>query len=236
MKKSKLIGLWALTFVTGAVVGGACLCAYLPGTARTNPVSYRAQNGLDGAQLPSLEEATLLPGVSEVADDEPVVKSSADIPTHLVRSNLPEDMVLGTSTPQSHPVSADGVLLNDAQNTVVLNAQRPATRASDQSNITMIQAPVGVKRISTLDQYKKFKQQARGSYPVADFAKEDVIVLESTSNLPDKVFEIVSAQPDGKNLKVVYRVNMFGLDKKTNTHSALKVKKSNLPIVLEQVL
>ena len=40
---------------------------------------------------------------------------------------------------------------------------------------------------------------------------------------------------DGKIL-VTYRVNVFGLDKKINTHSAVRIAKRDLPIELKQVL
>ena len=135
-----------------------------------------------------------------------------------------------------NPDNPTSVVLSDEQKSVVLNARQPAQRAADGSNLTLIEAPVSVKRIKTLDEYKAFKTQARGSYPTADFAKEEVVVLESVSNLPDKVFEIVDIAPEGGNLKVRYRVNVFGLDKKINTHSAQKIDKSSLPIILEQVL
>ena len=119
---------------------------------------------------------------------------------------------------------------------MVLNSQKPAQRAADGTSITLIDAPVQIKRIKTLEGYKAFKRTALGSYPTADFAKEEVVVLESQSNLPDKVFEIVSIEPDGNDLKLRYRVNVFGLDKKTNTHSAQKISKTTKNIVLEQVL
>ena len=164
------------------------------------------------------------------------MKTSAELPSQLVRSDLPEDVVLGGETTLPIAQKPAGVVLSDGQNTVVVNAQRPAQRAADGTSITMIEAPVQVKRIQTLDQYKEFKRVARGSYPTADFAKEEVLVLESASNLPDKVFEIVEIVPEGENLKVRYRVNVFGLDQKTNTHSAQKMARTKANIVLEQVL
>ena len=61
-------------------------------------------------------------------------------------------------------------------------------------------------------------------------------MLESASNLPDKVFEIQNVKEENGQWVVKYRVSVFGLDKKTNTHSATVIKKKNLPIVLKQVL
>ena len=185
--------------------------------------------------LAQLEEAGLPGNVQEIAVDN-AFKSSAEIPSQLVRSDLPKDIVLGGEAATQAEEKPSGIVLSDGQNTVVLNSQKPAQRATDGTSITMIEAPVSIKRIQTLDDYKAFKRVALGSYPTADFAKEEVVVLESQSNLPDKVFEIVSIEPDGSNLKLRYRVNVFGLDKKTNTHSAQKISKTSKNIVLEQVL
>lgn len=234
MKKSKIITLWVLTFITGMVVGAACM----RWSAREVRVKYAAcqASKLDALRLAQWEEASLPEGTQEVQTDN-TPQSSADLPSQLVRSNLPQDMVgVGHVTAQPTDETPGGVVLSDAQNTVVLNARLPAQRAADDSKITLIEAPVSVKRIADLSAYKTFKQTARGSYPVADFAKEEVIVLESASNLPDNVFEIVDITPQADSLRVRYRVNILGLDKKINTHSAQKINKSALPVTLEQVL
>ena len=235
MKKSKLVLLWVLTFAAGLVCGGGVMVLW--NNAHT-PVAARCVTRDPGTQLllAQLEEAGLPDNMQEAAADN-APKSSAELPSQLVRSDLPEDVVLGGEvTMAAETEKPSGVVLSDGQNTVVLNSQRPAQRAADGTSITMIEAPVSVKRIKTLDDYKAFKRVALGSYPAADFAQEEVVVLESQSNLPDKVFEIVSIEPDGENLKLRYRVNVFGLDQKTNTHSAQKISKTSKNIVLEQVL
>lgn len=237
MKKSKLVLLWVLTFAAGLVCGGSVVWYFTSAAARA--CSCRACPACPVSAdllLAQLEEAGLPDNMQEMAADH-APKSSADLPSQLVRSDLPEDVVLGGEVaPAAETEKPSGVVLSDGQNTVVLNSQRPAQRAADGTSITMIEAPVAVKRIKTLDDYKAFKRTALGSYPTADFAQEEVIVLESQSNLPDKVFEIVSVEPDGENLKLRYRVNVFGLDKKTNTHSAQKISKTKANIILEQVL
>ncbi len=226
-----------LIFVSGAVFGGVvswyfwmkaaeqvpCTCA-LPRSEETNLL------------LAQLEQAALPDDVQE-PQEETRPQRADEMPSQLVRTDWPEDLVMGAQ-PQAGemPAKPAGVVLDDTQNTVVLNAKRPPHRAADGSSITMIEAPVAAKRITSLDEYKAFKREARGSYPQADFAKEEVLVLESQSNLPDKVFEIVEIIPGPEDVKVMYRVNMFGLDKKTNTHSAQKMPKTKLPVVLEQVL
>ena len=116
------------------------------------------------------------------------------------------------------------------------NSQSETQPTEDASRISMISAPVAAKVIDSLEKYRSFKRSARGSYPSVDFKKQQILVLESASNLPDKVFEIVSVEEvDGKRL-VSYRVNIFGLDKKINTHSVVLIDKKNLPLELKQVL
>ena len=100
----------------------------------------------------------------------------------------------------------------------------------------MIEAPVRWLVIRNLDEYKAFKKRARGGYPTLDFNKQMLIVLESDSNFPDNIFEIVSAEKQDGALVVSYRVNILGLDKKINSHSVLPVDKTQLPIQLKQVL
>lgn len=102
--------------------------------------------------------------------------------------------------------------------------------------IVMISAPVKWLLIRNLDEYKEFKRRARGGYPTVDFTKQMLVVLESDSNFPDNVFEIVSAEKQDGALVVSYRVNILGLDKKINSHTVLPVQKTQLPIALKQVL
>lgn len=221
--------------VCGGFVGGKYVLSH---TSAPAPAVCAASAEPADLLLARLEDAALPQDVTEVQDEQKRLHSASEIPSQLVRTDLPDDIVLGLKPQQPEgPEKPAGIELNDAQNTVVLQAQKPANRVADNSSsITMIEAPVTVKRIQTLDGYKEFKHVARGSYPAADFSKEEVIVLESQSNLPDKAFEIVEIIPGEKEIKVLYRVNLFGLDKKTNTHSAQKISKSKLPAVLEQVL
>ena len=130
------------------------------------------------------------------------------------------------------------VVLGDVDHTAVPSATAPVKMdpSAEKSNMSMIDAPVQVRVIKTLDDYKKFKQKARGKYPSADFSKDYIVVLESASNLPDKVFEIQDVQEKDGKMLVIYRVNIFGLDQKTNTHSAVRIDKRDLPVELKQVL
>ncbi len=120
---------------------------------------------------------------------------------------------------------------------VAIGPQESASaNEQEDSNISLIAAPVKTFLIKNTDEYKLFKTRARGGYPEVDFNKQMLVVLESDSNLPDNIFEIVSAEVKDGQLVIAYRVNVFGLDKKTNTHTAIAVEKTELPIELKQVL
>ena len=101
---------------------------------------------------------------------------------------------------------------------------------------TLLQVPVQYILIKNTDEYKTFKTKARGGYPEVDFSKQMLLVLETQGNLPDKVLELDSAEVKEGKLLVKYRVNILGLDKKTNTHTVLPVDKTELPVELKQVL
>ena len=227
--------LLVLVFLSGAVFGGFCAGVYVK--AHT-PAPVTCAPRADGADLllAQLEQAGLPDDVKPAEEIPNSIHSASELPSQLVRAELPTDMVLGGVVKQEVSQQPAGVVLDEAQTQVVLQARKPAQRATDGSSITLIEAPVEVKRIRSLDEYKQFKRVARGSYPMADFSKEEVFVLESQSNLPDKAFEIVELIPTETELKVLYRVNVLGLDQKTNTHSAQKAPKTSLPVVLEQVL
>lgn len=224
--------LLVLVFLSGAVFGGFIGGEYVK---KHTPAPVPCVRHADGADLllARLEQDGSPDGEQTIQP-----QSAAQLPSQLVRAELPADILLGVKPENaSSPAKTSGIVLDDTQTAVVLQAQKPAHRASDeQSSITLIEAPVKVKRIQSLDDYKQFKHTARGSYPTADFSKEEVFVLESESNLPDKAFEIVEIVPTESDIKVLYRVNLLGLDQKTNTHSAQKVAKMKLPVVLEQVL
>ncbi len=225
-----------LVFLSGAVFGGGGLYFWQQAHPQELPLCA-ARPADTQLLLMQLEEAGLPDDVKAAQEDGPALAKSDELPSQLVRADLPDDVVLGVKpATEGEEEKPAGIVLDETQTAVVVRAQKPAQRAADNTSITMIEAPVSVKRIASLDEYKQFKQVARGSYPTADFNKEEVLVLESQSNLPDNVFEIVDLVPDGNSLTVLYRVNLFGLDKKTHTHSAAKVAKVKGPVVLEQVL
>jgi len=204
---------------------------------------FNAQQPADSILTADLRTAELADGVAEENGENDVPQSGTDLPSQLSPIQLEGiSEVYGYKKPepeeqdfsQTAKKSGGVVDLSGAENNVP--AATDNARQAMSSNITMIEAPVKARIIETNEQYKEFKRSARGSYPMADFETEQVLVLESQSNLPDKVFEIAGIEPAGDKMVVLYRVNVFGLDKKTNTHSAVKMDKTDLPIVLEQVL
>ena len=69
-----------------------------------------------------------------------------------------------------------------------------------------------------------------------NFNKQMVVALESASDMPDKMFEIVRVNPTEEAVEVEYRVNIFGLEQKTTTHTTAVLNKTEKPVVLKQVL
>jgi len=164
--------------------------------------------------------------------------------SQLAPINMPEIQTIISRTGNAYETAGNvaafpkaSVEMGDAKYNTFPAAEPGGAQAEElPSSIVMIAAPVEPLLIKTTEEYKQFKRRARGSYPTADFSKHQVLVLESTSNLPDKVFEIQDVQEkDGKWL-VTYRVSVFGLDKKTNTHTASLMPKKDLPLELKQVI
>lgn len=169
----------------------------------------------DGRGLPSqvmLTDMEDIAGVAPKESDEPL--ANPDIPT----KTLSELNLTGNEVASVAPITL------------------PAISSDEETSITMIAAPVRYFVIRNTEEYKEFKRRARGSYPEVDFKKQMVVVLESDSNLPDNVFELVSAEEKDGELVVSYRVNVFRLDKKINSHTVLPVNNTKADIALKQVL
>ncbi len=236
-----------LIICTVAFVAGACTMqwwnmrqvrqdkAFLGTLAETESVFVRDMTtageaeGVSDAQMPQTAAAITVP--SQLSKIE-----VPDVQTVLPRSGA-------EFAPNDEETKSEAVLpvLDPASRVAVGTTVQVPTVASTQtatteSKISMIEAPVEAVLIKSLEEYRDFKRRARGSYPEVDFAKQYLLVLQSSSNLPDKVFEIQTvSDEDGKRI-VTYRVSVFGLDKKTNTHSVAIVDKTDLPLELKQVL
>ena len=236
MKKSTI--LWCLV-----LVAVACLSSVLTGLY----YGRRSQEIVPAARditLIDWEEAQLPEGLEETEPENPIV-DAGNIPSQLTEIHLPgvasvrkpgEEKVSRAIPSDSKPTAV--TLESVSQKVVPLGeAEKVEGAAQEDSARVMIQAPVRYRLINTLDEYKDFKRKARGSYPDVNFAASRVLVLESDSNLPDNLFEIVDVtRTDDDKVLVTYRVDIIGLNEKTNTHSVKVLKKSNREIELRQVL
>lgn len=237
-KKNVLLGLsFIAVFALGMLV---MYFATRPGASAAleeTPERPLAPAG-ESVQVVDMKGASPAQGVVEVKEPEYV--DSAELSSQLSKIKVEGMAGIALRMPEpgeeETPVKTTSVTLPDGASVVSTGVQPAPVAAGEESKITMINAPVKARVIKSTADYKKFKQSARGEYPQVDFNKQMVVVLESDSNLPDKVFEIDDVQTQDGHLLVLYRVNIFGLDKKINTHSAKSVAKQNLPVKLKQVL
>lgn len=101
--------------------------------------------------------------------------------------------------------------------------------------VTMIKAPVAYRVIKNQADFNKFLASARGKYPKVDFAKNDFLILESKSELADYIFQIDKIEKADGKLRVDFRVNIFGLEKRAESHAYAIIDK-NANVELRQVL
>lgn len=104
-----------------------------------------------------------------------------------------------------------------------------------ENQISFIQAPVRYRLIQNSSQYQKVKDNLTFAGKV-DFSKEMLLLLESASNLSDGFFQIKSVENNGKEIIVSYSFNIIGANDKESKISAQKTAKSDLPVILQQVL
>ena len=187
----------------------------------------------------SLNEEIILP------EDKVVVrKDGRDLPSQIVLTDLseiagvaPKESEENTSPEDSPKTPAPlDLQLTGSEVASVAPQTLPTGPMAEDSQISLIAAPVTYFLIKNTDEYKAFKKRARGGYPEVDFNKQALIVLESDSNLPDNVFELVTSEEKDGVLEVTYRVNVFRLDKKINSHTVLPIAKTQKPVELKQVL
>lgn len=240
MNKDIKIG-WLVSLLAAMVLGAWLGKIYERKHCPSRCPSRVAHSGQQ-AVLPDLRGAELPQGMEEF--DQSQMHSAEEIPSQLVPINLPnvksveKPSLPGEESAAWVPSSAPSpIVLQQGRQTVVPLPSTPVNSVDgEETKITMIEAPVKLKTIKTLEEYKTFKRSAKGKYPDVDFSKNMVLVLESDSNLPDNMFEIVDVQAHDDDLLLTYRVSIIGLHEKTNTHSVKWVKKSNKKVVLKQVL
>ncbi len=234
------------------LLAGAFLLVFLAGIACVRVWdAYQKTPALAEAALPAppQPQSLLLVDMQQATEPEGVV--DANEPQYMDDSTLPSQLSKIKTQDFQHVLSRSGQAIavpegGEASSPVVLGdvnyAALPASAAAqkqtaeEDSKITMFSAPVQTRLIQSTQQYKEFKRTAQGKYPSVDFNKDDVLVLESTSNLPDKVFEIQDVFEENGKMVVTYKVNIFGLNQKTNSHSAVRVDKRDLPLELRQIL
>lgn len=214
--------------------------AHRNATDETLPSAQRTAS----IELVDMEDSSLPQGVTYAEKEAPIKKPQGR--SHLSSIDVPEleaiiskaGAVYYPAKQSSEPAQLPPSIELDSQTQVALGPEGPLpiSPADSETKIAMIDAPVQALVIKTLGEYRQFKRRARGSYPTVDFTKHHVLVLESASNLPDKAFEIDSTREEDGKLQVYYRVNVFGLDKKTNTHNVVVISKKELPLTLKQVL
>lgn len=199
-----------------------------------------------------MEKASLVEGITEADAKKNEVLDAASVPSQLSKIKVEGMVGIASASAQKDPSSQqepqteETIILNNLQDRALsaprledIVAQDPTANLPEDTqptSITMLSAPVKVRLIKSTDEYKEFKKIARGKYPQVDFNKQMVVVLESDSNLPDKVFEIQKIEEKDGKILVSYRVNVFGLENKLNTHTVQSFQKSTLPVELKQVL
>ncbi len=201
-------------------------------SVEVSPLSAAFEMDMTQAQMPQ--------GVEDAQDEHTLLPAQH---SQMAKVNLPDVQAIIPRSGNTYETEEEEAAQKIATLPVQINGDYPSVNGDTTpqaptmpTSITMIEAPVETLLIKNAQEYKDFKRRARGSYPTADFNREQVLVLESTSNLPDKVFEIQNVKEENGQWVVEYRVSVFGLDKKTNTHSAIVMKKKDLPITLKQVL
>lgn len=194
-----------------------------------------AQAVADGALKADLS----LPEEEEPA---PALLDGRELPSQIVLTPM-SDIAAVISKPaeeeEENPLNKNGAVQLNLKGTEVASVpgqDLTSLPEGEKSHISMIAAPVKYLLIKNADDYKAFKTRARGSYPEINFDKQMAVVLESDSNFPDNAFEIRSVKEEEGLLRVLYAVNVFGLNKKTNTHALVVVDKTSAEPELKQVL
>ena len=105
-----------------------------------------------------------------------------------------------------------------------------------KETISLINVPAKYELIKSEAEYKKLKNKLILEPGKINFSKEMLVLIESDGNLSDGFFQIKDIENTGKEIIVSYSFNIIGAKDRGSKISAVKIKKSNLPIVLKQVL
>lgn len=252
-KKSILLGLSLLAACAAGL--GAVHLLFPSSPAENEPLQEEEEvwvapvSASSSIATVNMEKAALVEGLTEVDPEETSWESASQMPSQLSKIKVagivgvapkptPEEQEAQAQEQQPGfiPIEVIQKMVKKSASVPSVSQPQEAAAADEASSITMLKAPVKVRLIKNTQDYKKFKTVARGKYPQVDFNRQMIVVLESDSNLPDKVFEIQKAETKNGKIEVTYRVNVFGLEDKLNTHSVHVVQKSTLPVELKQVI
>ncbi|MCX5783260.1 MAG: hypothetical protein NTW04_02300 [Elusimicrobia bacterium] len=121
-----------------------------------------------------------------------------------------------------------------------LDAQKggPLSKGVAPSGERTITAPVNYQLFKTEEDYKNFTSSRAGNFPPADFSSKMVILLVSASSFPNRIFSIVETKQEKDKIVVKYKIDPLAAAKEEviDDFACAVIPKSNLPIILEQVL
>lgn len=241
MKNKVATVLWILCVGVAFVAGALTMRVW----DKKHPKNGAEEPSWSGAALLTMDEQDFsLP--KDVQDAQPTLEISdaQEVPSQLVKINLPELVSVNRVEEEEpaenlplQPRAVAPISLENVQGTVTpQESVRVVVTPDGEGNTTMIQVPAEVKLINNLEEYKEFKRVARGKYPTVDFKTQRVAVLQTKGDLPDNALEVADVTEEGDSVQITYRVNVFGLDKKTNTHAFALLPKTPKQVVLKQVL
>ena len=194
MKKISL-GWTLLVAGISFLIGAALMQAWNMYRAREDKALLDTLAQPDSVWLLDMENASTPAGVTAV--QEPCAPRALTMPSQLSKIDLPEVQALisrsgaeitpndGGKNKEGEKDSAPVILLED---TAVVGGVPAGTAAvsapQEESKITLIEAPVEAQQITSLNEYRAFKRQARGNYPEVDFAKQNSFSMSDGSPFP----------------------------------------------------
>ncbi len=84
-------------------------------------------------------------------------------------------------------------------------------RGAAQEGVTLLSAPVDYKLFKSSDTWWAFSNSRRLKPQARDFEKEDLLILVSLSDFPNRIFVITGVERGKKETVVSYRVNPLGM-------------------------
>ncbi len=148
-------------------------------------------------------------------------------PVHLSDSDLRKKVLL-SSPEKSRQLNYSAVL-------------RPGESAAPQyaGGKSMITAPVDFQLFKSSQTWKAFADSHRGRFPVADFSREQMLILVSVSELPSGIFRVSGVKKTAREVVVYYRVDPLIMSAETGAkekdfYSAVAVP-VELPVRIEQI-